>query len=66
MIYVHDNAIFYYGDYDHHRKIEMVGEQLVCWRAKLGNKYWKKELMENVKRKIELFTHELEMLKELR
>ena len=66
MIYIHENTIHYYGECDTNRKILLVSAHLTMWRAKLGNKYWKKELIDNVKKKIEIHTLELERLKNVK
>jgi DNA-binding protein Fis len=64
MIYTYENEIFYSDNHDITHKQRMASEQLTQWQAKQRNKYWNKELMENVKRKIEIYTEELVRLKQ--
>lgn len=62
MIYCHENVIKYSENHPIEYKIEILQHYLMLWKAKLHNKYWKKELTDNVKKKIEIHIAELETL----
>lgn len=60
MIYIFENKIYFYGNFDIQYKKDLLSKHLILWKAKLGNKYSQKELIDNVKTKIDLHNKELE------